>query len=502
MSTGQLAWPQQSSEDTHPLQRWLSRGFLSVFTIVMLLGIMAAGYYATLAPVTIIVDGQARTIKTNQRSVENILREAGVKVEADDIVGPALTASLADDQSTIIVQHARPVTVHADGQTQEFRSQASVLSEILKEAEVDLWEFDRVIVNGQIVDRAQHQSFTIPHDPRDRSPIDINIQRAVPVTLELSQGSEHRLQTPARTVGEALNEANVQLYLADRITPSLSSPIAAGMIITVEQSVPINIDVDGRTLRTRTLRDQVGEVLNDLGVALVGQDYTQPAIDAPVQQDSIVKVIRVNEEILVEQEAIPYETVKIPDSEMELDTSTVTEGESGIQQKRTVIRYENGQEVARNTDPDFVVLKSPVNKEYRYGTNIVIRTLDTPEGPIEYWRKIRAYATSYSAATSGTPKTAKWYGVTATGVPMRKGIVAVDPKVISLGTKLYVAGYGVGLAADTGGGVRGKWVDLGYDDDNLQGWWWWVDAYLLTPVPANINYELPNWPQYKDRGTR
>jgi uncharacterized protein YabE (DUF348 family)/3D (Asp-Asp-Asp) domain-containing protein len=500
MSTGQLSWSQQSSSNVHPLQRWLSRGFLSVFTIVILLGIMAAGYYATLAPVTIIVDGQARTVKTNQRSVENILREAGVKIEADDIVGPALTAALTDDQSTIIVQHARPVTVQADGQSQAFRSQTSLLLEILQEAGIDLREFDRVIVNGQIVDRAQHASFTIPRDPRDRSPIDISILRAVPVTLELSQGSEHQLQTPARTVGEALNEADVQLYLADRITPSLASPIVPGMVITVEQSVPINIDVDGRTIRTRTLRDQVGEVLNDLGVALVGEDYTQPALDAPVAADSTVQVIRVYEEVLVEQEAIPYETLKIPDPEMELDTSTVKEGESGIRQKRTVIRYENGQEVARNTDPDFVVLKSPVNKEYRYGTNIVIRTLDTPEGPIEYWRKVRAYATSYSAATSGTPKTAKWYGVTATGLPMRKGIVAVDPSVISLGTKLYVAGYGVGLAADTGGGVRGKMVDLGYDDDNLQGWWWWVDVYLLTPVPGSINYELPNWPQYRDRG--
>jgi len=58
MSTGQLSWPQQSRGDTHPLQRWLSRGFLSVFTIVILLGVMAAGYYATLAPVTIIVDGR------------------------------------------------------------------------------------------------------------------------------------------------------------------------------------------------------------------------------------------------------------------------------------------------------------------------------------------------------------------------------------------------------------------------------------------------------------
>jgi 3D (Asp-Asp-Asp) domain-containing protein len=322
----------------------------------------------------------------------------------------------------------------------------------------------------------------------------------VPVTLQLSHGSEHKIQTPARTVGEALHDANVQLYLADQITPTLASPIEPGMTITVEQSVPVNIDVDGRTIRTRTLRNQVGEVLNDLGVALVGEDYTQPAIDAPVQADSAVKVVRVREEVLVEQEAIPYETVKIADAEMELDTSTVTEGENGIQQKRTVIRYENGQEVARNMDPNFIVLKSPVNKEHRYGTNVVIRTLDTPDGPIEYWRKIRAYATSYSAASSGTPKTAKWYGMTATGQPMRKGIVAVDPSVISLGTKLYVAGYGTGLAADTGGGVRGRWVDLGYDDDNLKGWWWWVDAYLLTPVPANINYELPNWPQYRDRG--
>jgi uncharacterized protein YabE (DUF348 family) len=120
MSTGQLSWSQQAREDTHPLQRWLSRGFLSVFSLIVLLGVMAAGYYATLSPVTIIVDGQARTIKTNQRSVENILREAGVKTEEGDIVGPSLTSALADDQSTIIVQHARPVI--ADGRV-HFRSQ-------------------------------------------------------------------------------------------------------------------------------------------------------------------------------------------------------------------------------------------------------------------------------------------------------------------------------------------------------------------------------------------
>jgi resuscitation-promoting factor RpfB len=500
MGTNQLSWLTQSSVDTHPLQRWLSRGFLSVFSVVILLGVMAAGYYATLTPVTIVVDGQVRSVRTNQRAVDNILREAGIAIEADDIIGPELGSTLGDDQSTIIVQHARPVTVQADGQLRQFQSQTSLLPEILKQAAVGVQEFDRVTVNGQVLDRGQHDSYAIPRDPRDRSPISIDIQRAVPATLMLSKAGEQKIETPAKTVGEALNEAGVQLYLADRITPTLATPLTAGTIISVEQSVPINIDVDGRTIKTRTLRNQVGEVLNDLGVALVGEDYPQPAIDAPVEADSTVRIVRVREEILVEQEAIPYETVKIPDASMEIDNSTVTEGESGIQQKRTVIRYENGQEVARNTDPNFIVLKSPVNKEYRYGTNIVIRTLDTPNGPIEYWRKIRTYATAYSAATSGTPKTAKWYGITATGLPMRKGIVAVDPSTISLGTKLYVPGYGIGLAADTGGGIRGKWVDLGYDDDNLQSWYWWVDTYLLTPVPGSVNYELPNWPQYRDRG--
>ena len=500
MRTGQLSWAQSSEQDTNPLRRWLSRGFLSVFSLAVLLGVMAAGYLATLTPVTIVVDGQARTLRTNQRAVSTILREAGVNLEEGDIVGPALGTALTDDQSTIIVQHARPVVIRVGDQEHTFRSQTSLLPEILQQTTVQAGEFDRVTVNGQIIDRAQRDTYSVPRDPQDRSAINISIERARPVTLNLSRDGVQKIQTPAATVGEVLQDLAIPLYLADQITPTLDTPISPGLTIDVEQSVPMHIDVDGRTIRTRTLRQQVGEVLNDLGVALVGEDYTLPALDTAVAADSTVRIIRVREEVLVEQEAIPYETIKIPDPAMELDTSVVTEGQSGIQQKRTVIRFENGQEVARNTDPNFVVLRAPVNKEYRYGTNIVIHTLDTPNGPIEYWRKVRAYATSYSAATSGTPKTAKWYGVTATGLPMGKGIVAVDPSVINLGTRLYVPGYGIGLAADTGGGVRGKMVDLGYDDDNLQGWWWWVDAYLLTPVPGSINYELPNWPQYRDRG--
>jgi 3D (Asp-Asp-Asp) domain-containing protein len=51
-------------------------------------------------------------------------------------------------------------------------------------------------------------------------------------------------------------------------------------------------------------------------------------------------------------------------------------------------------------------------------------------------------------------------GRTATGMPVGWGVVAVDPSVILLGSVLYIPGYGKGVAADVGGGIRGRIIDL------------------------------------------
>ncbi|HZS30424.1 MAG TPA: 3D domain-containing protein [Gaiellaceae bacterium] len=53
-------------------------------------------------------------------------------------------------------------------------------------------------------------------------------------------------------------------------------------------------------------------------------------------------------------------------------------------------------------------------------------------------------------------------GTTASGMPVQKGVVAVDPNLIPLGTKLYIPGYGNGVAADVGGGIKGAIIDLWY----------------------------------------
>ena len=76
------------------------------------------------------------------------------------------------------------------------------------------------------------------------------------------------------------------------------------------------------------------------------------------------------------------------------------------------------------------------------------------------------------------------------------GVIAVDPNLISLRQPLYVPGYGRGFAGDTGGAIKGRRIDLCYDDHNLVLWHRWVDVYLLTPVPphSSIPWIIPNDP--------
>jgi 3D (Asp-Asp-Asp) domain-containing protein len=70
---------------------------------------------------------------------------------------------------------------------------------------------------------------------------------------------------------------------------------------------------------------------------------------------------------------------------------------------------------------------------------------------------LKMIATAYTAGCYGCS------GITATGTRAGHGIVAVDPRVIPLGTHLYVPGYGKAIAGDTGGAIKGLRIDLGFD---------------------------------------
>jgi uncharacterized protein YabE (DUF348 family) len=438
---------------------------------------LTAGYRATLTPVTLVIDGEVRRVRTHQPTVEMLLSDLELSLREEDRIDPPLDTVL-EPRMEIRIDHAHPIVIDADGREQLLYAHNENPADVLAMADVSLDVHDSM--------KIQSPSVTDPEDTKFR----IQIRRAKEVMLE-EGGIRSVLYSRAATVGEAVMEAGIQLYRADRLSPDPATPLEHGLHIHIDRSIPVSVSVDGHMLRTRTHRLQVGEVLADLGVTLNGLDYTEPALDASLEEGMGIRVHRVTESVIVEQSPIPFDSEWQPDPESEIDTqSLLSEGEPGVLERRIRFRYEDGAVVDRRVEGESVVL-APKNRVMGYGTKIVVRTLQTSEGPVEYWRTFRMLATSYSASTAGVPKTASYYGRTALGLKMRHGIVAVDPNVIPLSSRVYVPGYGVGLAGDTGGAIKGKRIDLGYDDSNLELWYNWVNVYILTPVPDQIDYLGP-----------
>lgn len=108
---------------------------------------------------------------------------------------------------------------------------------------------------------------------------------------------------------------------------------------------------------------------------------------------------------------------------------------------------------------------------------------------IEYEGVLQLEATAYCACYSccGKYPGNKWYGITATGTKAKVGTIAVDPKVIPLGTKVYIEGlngaknYGYAVAEDTGGAIKGNIIDLYFNTHNETINWGrqQVNVYIL-----------------------
>ena len=100
---------------------------------------------------------------------------------------------------------------------------------------------------------------------------------------------------------------------------------------------------------------------------------------------------------------------------------------------------------------DGVVTDSVMKHIVKRVTRIINKT------PSRYARTLTMEATAYTSEDPGCGL------YTAGGNRLRRGMVAVDPRVISLGTRLFVEGYGYAVADDTGGAIKGNRIDLAYE---------------------------------------
>lgn len=437
--------------------------------------------------VTVVINGQPHQVKTHRRSVEGALRTAGIR--PDDTVYLDPPADLPLEHGMVItVASLRPVLVHNGDQTLVAHTRSIDPAAIVDELGIVIGPD-----NGIRIERAARPTAEeIIENPALADvaliPRELRIVPASMVIVNEVQpdGTQTRVsfQTTARSLGEALAMAGYGLYEADQITPPPGTAISDGMEVTIERAAPVSVYADGRLFVTRSRQPTVAGLLADLGLALTGQDYVLPAPDQPLRAGDRVQLVRVTGEQIVEESPVPFTTSYVPDPDLELDQQRILqEGQEGVLHREIAVRLEDGLEVSRVVQAEWVA-EQPQPRVVAYGTRIVFHTLETPGGPIQYWRVLHMLATSYSPSTAGHKQPGDpFFGLSATGAEVVRGIVATDPRVVGLGTRLYVPGYGLGQALDVGGAVKGMRVDLGYDDQNLVLWNNWVDVYLLPPVP-------------------
>lgn len=433
--------------------------------------------------VTILVEGQPIETTTTARTVGEALEQAGIGLLPEDEVDPPADTRLKNGQ-TIQLTQSMLVTIHADGQTTRVRTAQRIPAIWLAQAELSLNEGDRLTLSGQTHSPEQ----AVPYQPE----ITAEIRRAV--TISLSSGTNSwEIRSSAPTLGQGLWEAGFSFTVSDLLVPSPDTPLTADLSVRMVPGKQISVTIDGQTLSLTTSAATVGEALAQVGLPLQGLEYSIPEQDSPIPTDGHIQVVRVAEEVIINQDTIPFQTLYQPLDDVEIDNYKVAQiGQVGLSAQRVRVRYEDGAEISRTVEDEWT-LREPTPRIEGYGTKIVVRTENTPDGPIEYWRKVEMYATSYSPCNSGADRC---YPYTSLGLPVQQGVVAVIYDwFIPMGNHtVYVPGYGHAIIADVGGGIPGRhWIDLGYTDEDYVPWAQYVTVYFTTPIPPahEILYVLP-----------
>lgn len=309
------------------------------------------------------------------------------------------------------------------------------------------------------------------------------------ITL-VDDGQVTHYETDASNVEELLGQLEISLKENDSIEPEVETQITDNMTITIERWHPtVEYTVNGDTKKTTTDVKTVGEFITALGIQVKDDDIIEPSKDT-VLYDNIAITIKTRK-VETEEKIVPidYKTQVIETDQLAYGEKKVkTQGKEG---KKT-ITYERvylANEMVNESIKSEVVTVEPVDEVILKGTLNSVKDAYTGE-KYAYTSVYQMEATAYTSTDDGCNN------ITASGMPTFVGAVAVDPRVIPLGTKLYIEGYGIAIAADTGGAIKGHIVDLYFNSSNEcynYGRRHGIDVYVLKDQSVDVRAERQSY---------
>ena len=295
--------------------------------------------------------------------------------------------------------------------------------------------------------------------------------------LIYDRGKLVKIVTVSGTIGDAIEKSGIELKEGDKLSINKNIPVTESTKVDIYRAFTVTLISDGRKQKIRTIECTVDEFLKKAGVRVGEDDIVTPKLSEKLTKNGKVQVKRVTYKETQKTVDVKYKTkVEYDDTMYEEQVKVKQKGKNGQQINYYKKKYIDGKydssELVKTE-----VIKDPVSKivvwgskESLYGGNVarqVISELTPPfkidmdenNRPIKYKKKIVGKATAYCTGT-----------VTSTGRRAQPGVVAVDPREIPYGTKLYIVSsdnqyvYGYAIAGDTGGFI--------YNSDTV------VDLYI------------------------
>lgn len=271
-------------------------------------------------------------------------------------------------------------------------------------------------------------------------------------------GKTRTVFTYEKTVGAFLEKEGIVLKNKDVVSPSVDQEIKKDMKVMITSPKSYHIKDGNKILIAEANGYTVADVLENLNIKLNKLDRVSLPLDEIAKEGMEIQIDRVVVENIENKIEIPFETENRENAEMlEGQKNVIVNGEVGQKVESLKNTYVNG--VLETTEVlKSEITKNPVKEVVEVGTK---KAVATPNGK-NAKRVIVMQATAYDP-TAGSK--------TAMGTRARVGAVAVDPRVIPLGSKLYIesmdgfASYGYATAEDTGGAIKGNRIDLFYNSN-------------------------------------
>ena len=236
------------------------------------------------------------------------------------------------------------------------------------------------------------------------------------------------------------------------------------------RALPVTIEKYGVSKKFYTGKATVGEALDALAINYEGKTV-YPAVDTPITSDLEIHILGRFDELHEEEQPIEPPVEFVDNLEKPYGENKVLE--PGVPGKMKVTRKTTLKDGLFQTHIiSKTVLEEPRRELVERG---MARSIETSRGRMRYNKVMTMEITAYTLGEgSGT-------GRTSIGLVPYEGIVAVDPRVIPYYTKLYIPGYGIAMAGDTGGAIRDNRLDVFMHDWHRAIQWGrrTLDVYIL-----------------------